>query len=85
MVITSNANIRIPEIQQRLLERVSKVNENVVVVLFNGRPLDLRDVVSKAKAVLEVWMPDFQQRQRNIFSESPESGELYCRIFIHGI
>ena len=48
---TSNANIRIPEIQQRLLERVSKVNENVVVVLFNGRPLDLRDVVSKAKAV----------------------------------
>ena len=54
---TSNANIRIPEIQQRLLERVSKVNENVVVVLFNGRPLDLRDVVSKAKAVLEVWMP----------------------------
>lgn len=54
---TSNANIRIPEIQQRLLERVSEVNENVVVVLFNGRPLDLRDVVSKAKAVLEVWMP----------------------------
>lgn len=54
---TSNANIRIPEIQQRLLERVSKVNENVVVVLFNGRPIDLRDVVSKAKAVLEVWMP----------------------------
>ena len=54
---TSNANIRIPEIQQRLLERVSKVNENIVVVLFNGRPLDLRDVVSKAKAVLEVWMP----------------------------
>ena len=54
---TSNANIRIPEIQQRLLERVSEVNENIVVVLFNGRPLDLRDVVSKAKAVLEVWMP----------------------------
>ena len=54
---TSNANIRIPEIQQRLLERVSEVNENVVVVLFPGRPLALRDVVSKAKAVLEVWMP----------------------------
>ena len=54
---TSNANIRIPEIQQRLLERVSKVNENVVVVLFNGRPLDLRDVVSKAKAVLEAATP----------------------------
>ena len=54
---TSNANIRIPEIQQKLLERISEANENVVVVLFNGRPLDLRDVVSKAKAVLEVWMP----------------------------
>ena len=67
---TSNANIRIPEIQQRLLERVSKVNENVVVVLFNVRPLDLRDVVSKAKAVLEggCRVPRVPMQSQTLFS-----------------
>ena len=54
---TSNADIRIPEIQQRLLERVSKVNENVVVVLFNGRPLDLRRASEQADALLMAWYP----------------------------
>lgn len=33
------------------------VNPNVVVVLFNGRPLDLREISAKAKAILEVWFP----------------------------
>ena len=87
---TSNANIRIPEIQQRLLERVSKVNENVVVVLFNGRPLDLRDVVSKAKAVLEVWMPGTEGANAIadvVFGAYAPSGKLtmsfpYSRTFI---
>ncbi len=54
---TSNANIQIPQIQQELLNRVTEVNENTVVVLFSGRPLDIRDITAKAKAVLEVWMP----------------------------
>ena len=51
---TSNATI---QIQQNLLERVAEINENIAVVLFSGRPLDLRDVQVKAKAILEVWMP----------------------------
>lgn len=54
---TSNATIQIPQIQQNLLERVAEINENIAVVLFSGRPLDLRDVQVKAKAILEVWMP----------------------------
>lgn len=54
---TSKANIEIPEIQLELLEEVVRVNPNVVVVLFNGRPLDLRKVSRLAKAILEVWLP----------------------------
>ena len=50
---TSNANIQIPEIQQKLLDRVAEVNDNIVVVLFSGRPLDIRDIKAKAKAILE--------------------------------
>ena len=54
---TSRAELLIPRVQQRLLDELAAINENIAVVLFNGRPLDLRQVVAKAKAVLEVWMP----------------------------
>lgn len=54
---TSQGDIRIPEPQLVLLREVAKVNANIVVVLFNGRPLDLREVEENAKAVLEVWLP----------------------------
>lgn len=54
---TSRAMIEIPSIQMELFREVVKVNENVAVVLFNGRPLDLREISKKAKAILEVWLP----------------------------
>ena len=53
----SRAMLALPEVQMRLLRAVSEVNENIVTVLFNGRPLDLREVSSRSKAVLEVWFP----------------------------
>ena len=53
----SRAMLDLPEVQMRLLKAVSEVNENIVTVLFNGRPLDLREVSSRSKAVLEVWFP----------------------------
>lgn len=54
---TSKAVIEIPENQMKLLERIEKINSNIIVVLFNGRPLDIRRIKQKAKAILEVWMP----------------------------
>ena len=54
---TSRAMIEIPENQMKLLERIEKINPNIVVVLFNGRPLDIRKIKQRAKAILEVWMP----------------------------
>lgn len=54
---TSRANLDLPQVQMTLLREVAKVNKNIVVVLFNGRPLDLREVKANAKAVLEVWFP----------------------------
>lgn len=53
----SRAMLDLPEVQMRLLRAVSEVNENIVTVLFNGRPLDLREVSNRSKAVLEVWFP----------------------------
>lgn len=54
---TSNANIQIPKIQMELFRRICEVNDQVAVVLFSGRPLDIREISAKAKAVLQVWMP----------------------------
>lgn len=54
---TSRAMLEVPEVQMELFREIARVNENIVVVLFNGRPLDLREISRKAKAVLEVWLP----------------------------
>lgn len=53
----SRAEIGLPEVQMDLLKEVSKVNSNISVVLFTGRPLDLRKVKELSKAILVVWMP----------------------------
>lgn len=54
---TSHGLLEIPCIQKELFEAVYEVNTNITVVLFNGRPLDLREITEKSKAILEVWMP----------------------------
>lgn len=53
----SRAVIEIPEIQMELFRKIYEVNPNIIVLLFNGRPLDIREISEKAKAVLEVWRP----------------------------
>lgn len=54
---TSRAMIEIPQVQMELFREVHRVNSNIAVVLFSGRPLDIREISEKSKAVLEVWMP----------------------------
>jgi len=49
--------LTIPKIQQDLFEAVSAVNDNVIVVLFAHRPLELGSMAEKAKAILNVWFP----------------------------
>lgn len=53
----SRAEITVPECQQELFDAVYEANSNIVVVLFCGRPLDIRKIAAKAKAVLVVWQP----------------------------
>lgn len=53
----SRANLTVPEVQMNLFRRIYEVNQNIVVVLFTGRPLDISELSQKAKAVLCVWLP----------------------------
>ncbi|MFC7063201.1 beta-glucosidase BglX [Halobacillus seohaensis] len=51
------ADIRLPEVQLQLLKKMRSLGKPIVAVLFNGRPLDLREVVEHADAVVEAWYP----------------------------
>lgn len=51
----SRADIGIPQWQIELFERVYAVNKNIVVLLFTGRPLCIRWLQNKARAVMVVW------------------------------
>lgn len=53
----SRADITLPKHQIELLHRVSKVNKNIVTVVFSGRPVVIPEVVEASRAVLMVWMP----------------------------
>jgi beta-glucosidase len=53
----SRGQIEVPAEQMELFRKVCDENPNVVVVLFTGRPLDIREIAQKAKAVLVVWQP----------------------------
>lgn len=54
---SSRASIDLPKVQMELFEKIYEVNPNIVVVLFNGRPLTIKALRDKARAVLEVWLP----------------------------
>jgi len=51
----SQVSIGLPGIQQELLEEVYKVNKNIVIVLMNGRPLDISWAADNIPTILECW------------------------------
>lgn len=82
----SKADLTLPECQLELLRQVAAVNPNVTVVLFSGRPMDLREVQKHAAAILAVWMPGTEGAAalaRVLFGEAAPTGKLtmsfpYC-------
>lgn len=53
----SKASLRLPQQQLDLLRKVHRVNSNIVTVIFSGRPVELKEILEKSKAVIMVWMP----------------------------
>ncbi len=56
----SRSSLELPGRQLDLLDAVAATGTPVVVLLMNGRPLDVRPVMEKAPAILEVWYPGSQ-------------------------
>ena len=75
----SRGDITIPKHHKRLLKEVARVNKNIIVVLFNGRPLDIRKIKELAKAILVVWMPGTEGGSaitEVLYGETSPSGKL---------
>ena len=53
----SRSDLTLPGDQRKLLDAVLATGKPVVVVLMNGRPLDLTGVYDKVPAILEAWYP----------------------------
>ena len=56
----SRAQFGLTDRQQHLLEAVAKTGKPIVVVLFCGRPLQLRAVLEKTDSLLVAWHPGIQ-------------------------
>ncbi len=69
----SRSTIALPEIQIQLAEELAKTGKPVVLVLSNGRPLELNRFESVADAILEIWQP-------GIRGGSPMAGILSGRL-----
>ncbi len=75
----SRAKITLPVLQLELLRKVAEVNENIIVVLFHGRPLDLREVKASSKAIMAAWMPGTEGGNaiaEVLYGDVPPSGRL---------
>ncbi len=51
----SQVEIGLMGVQQELLEEVYKVNKNIVLVLINGRPLEISWAAENIPAIIEAW------------------------------
>lgn len=53
----SRAHLEMPGAQEELIKEIRKVNKNIVLLTFAGRPLVLSNVVDDARAILHMWYP----------------------------
>jgi len=51
----SRSHLKLPGLQQQIIDDVASVRKDFAVVLFNGRPLVLSDIVGDSPAILEAW------------------------------
>ena len=53
----SRATLDLPGSQEQILEAIAATGKPVVLVLLNGRPLDIRWAAEHVPAILEAWYP----------------------------
>lgn len=70
---TSRSTIALPAVQEELLAELKKAGKPVVVLLSNGRPLELVRIEKQADAIVEMWQP-------GVAGGKPVAGVLSGRV-----
>ena len=73
----SRSSIALPQIQEELAKELKKVGKPIVLVLVNGRPLELNRLEPISDAILEIWQP-------GVNGALPMAGILSGRIIPSG-
>jgi len=53
----SRSTIALPAIQEKLVQELKKAGKPIVLILSNGRPLELARLEPLADAIVEIWQP----------------------------
>lgn len=69
----SRSTIALPEIQSRFLAKMASSGRPVILIISNGRPLDLSCMADNADAIIEMWQP-------GIAGGKPVAGILSGRV-----
>lgn len=56
----SRSSLSLPEPQQDLFEAVKATGKPIIVILMNGRPLEIGRIAEEADAVIEAWFPGIE-------------------------
>ncbi len=75
----SRSTLELPGRQQQLLEAVAATGKPVVLILMNGRPLDITWAAQNIPSILEIWYPGTQGGEavaNLLFGEANPGGKL---------
>ncbi|WP_029687236.1 beta-glucosidase BglX [Tatumella saanichensis] len=76
---SSRSDIRIPAAQRRLLTALKATGKPLIIVLMNGRPLDISEQSQQADAILETWFSGTEGGHAiadALFGDTNPSGKL---------
>ncbi len=76
-------DLRLPGVQEKLVNLISQTGKPVILVLLNGRPASIGAIEGKVKAVLEAWVPGEEGGRavaRALFGDVNPGGKLPISI-----
>ncbi len=77
------SSLKLPGVQQKLLDALLALGKPTVVVVLSGRPYNLGQAFEKASAVIQAWLPGQEGGEalaRIIYGESSPGGRLPVSI-----
>lgn len=56
----ARGHLTLPDVQMKLLFEMKKLNKPIIVLLFSGRPLEVKEIEANCDALLQCWFPGIE-------------------------